>query len=175
MLSADPGDVASGELELHRAASRTVIAIPLVMSEFEEVREAAIALAVALGATAGFISAEPDHAAARRVVVGLDDPRGSERRQRERRARRCKAELLGSKLASIEWGTFLGPGHLVQVKLGRLQALGVFQRIVDLGPELAFLQLTDDPSDDLDADFELMLTRAREVMAPMLVDISDVP
>ena len=175
VLCGDPEDEASAELELHRAVSRTVIAIPLYPAEIPELIAAGVDLATALGATSGFVCAEPDHAAARRVAIGLPEPRGSERRQRERRARRSKAELLGSKLASIEWGIFLGPGHLVQVKLPRLQAMGVFQRIVDLRPALAFLQLTDDPSDDLDADFEVTLERAREVMAPMLVDISDVP
>jgi len=169
--------VASAELELGRGAARTFIAIPLGdrSDAFDDLIRATIDLAVALQATAGFVATEPDHAAARGVAVGLDCERGSERRRRERRARRRKAELLGSKLATIEWGTFLGPGHLVQVKLARLQALGVFERVVDLGPELAFLQLTNDPTDDLGDGFEDLLARAREVMAPMLVDISDVP
>ncbi|HEV7555262.1 MAG TPA: hypothetical protein VGO00_07410 [Kofleriaceae bacterium] len=165
---------ASAELELGRGAARTFIAIPLRAEALPDILRATIDLAMAVHATSGFVATEPDHATARGVAVGLDCPRGSERRRRERRARRRKAELLGSKLATIEWGTFLGPGHLVQVKLARLQALGVFERIVDLGPELAFLQLTSDPTDDLGDDFEVLLARAREVMAPMLVDISDV-
>jgi hypothetical protein len=46
--------------------------------------------------------------------------------------------------------------------------------VVLISPRLAYLQLTKDPADDLRDDFESKLQMAREALAPILMDLSDV-
>lgn len=81
-----------------------------------------------------------------------------------------------TRLASVEWGTFR-PGNLDSghVDLAALRTSGAFARVVEIVPgRLAFLQLTDDPIDDLQPEIETKLAVARQVLGPLLVDTSDI-
>lgn len=135
-------------------------------------------VAAALETGAGFVAMEPTFGLAHRIAVGSSRPKErdglSPLRQCGRRARDWKSELIGTKLATLEWGTFLGPGHLDQIDLRELRDSGAFARVVKVSPSLAYLQVTPNPADDLSGALEEALPRAREALAPLLMDISDV-
>ena len=154
------------------------IAMPLDLPQLEAVLRGVFDLAAAVQAAVGFVAAEPDYGLAQRLAVGTFKPkprRGlSDRRRRERRARDRKDDHIDTQLAGVEWGTFLGRGHLERVNIPALRDSGVFERVIEISPTLAFLQLTKDPDDDLTDGFELKLQAARDLLAPVLMDISDV-
>jgi len=136
-----------------------------------------VELAAILDAGAGFVSAEPDFSLAHRHATGgrpKERAGLSEHRQVGRRAREWKRELLSTQLATVEWGTFLGAGHLERIDLAKVRASGAFARVVEVSPQLAFLQVTEDPMDDLSGALEAKLPAAREAIAPLLMDIGDV-
>lgn len=137
-----------------------------------------VELAEALGAGAGFISAEPRYDFAHRHALGGSRPKEraglSELRQRGRRGRDWKEHLLATHIATVEWGTFLGAGHLARIDIANVRASGAFERVVEVSPRLAFLQVTANPMDDLSGELEAKLPAAREALAPLLMDISDV-
>ncbi len=135
-------------------------------------------LAAALQAGAGFVAAEPTYGLAHKLSIGASRPkerRGlSELRQRGRRARDWKSELLATQLATVEWGTFLGPGHVPRVDVAKLRDSGAFERVVEVAPSLVYLQVTADPRDDLTGELEAKLPKAREALGAVLMDIGDV-
>jgi hypothetical protein len=135
-------------------------------------------LAGVLDTSAGFVAIEPTVLRAYKLASGasLPDPREglSEERRRARRARDWNHQQVGTALPSIEWGTFLGAGHLAQVDIERLRASNAFERVVEISPSLAFLQMTSNPLDDLTGELERRLFGAREILQPLLMDISDV-
>lgn len=152
--------------------------IPLDFSAVDDVVTAVGELGALLGARTGFAAAEPNYEAAHRVVIGLALPKArdglSDERRRARRARDWKREQLVDHVASIEWLTLLGPDHLAKVDLPAVCASGVFHRVHEISPQLVMLQLTADPLDDLSGELEKRLPAARDVLASLLVDISDV-
>lgn len=135
-------------------------------------------LADALDAGAGFIATEPSYDLAQKVALGGFNPPLrpglSTRHAIERRGRDWYAKQLHSELAGPEWGTFLGAEHLARLDLNQIRASGVFERVVLVSPRLAYLQLTTDPTDNLQDDFEAKLQAAREALAPILMDLSNV-
>lgn len=135
-------------------------------------------LALALDVGAGFIAAEPDHLRAQDVALGGSRPKArpglSTEQARERRGRDWHKWQIHRQLAGIEWGTFLGREHIAQLDLAALRQSGAFFQVLELSPQLVFLQLTGDPADDLREDFEPRRQRAREALAPLLMDLSDV-
>ncbi len=177
--------IASAEIETSlraRTSSPTAlvayITLPVDGTETHAAILSICELAEALQTGAGFISVEPDYARAHRLAIGNSRPKErsglSELRQRGRRARDWKSEQVGSKLATVEWGTFLGTGHLVQVDLGKLQESAAFEKVIEISPTLAYVQVTANPLADLSGELEEQLPKAREALRPLLMDISDV-
>ena len=152
------------------------LAIPYVARDLEAVVAGVCDLAAALHAAAGFIALEPSYGLAHRAAVAASRPKErtglSEQRFRERRARLRYADRIGTELAGVEWGTFLGPGHLERVDLGELRRSGAFERVVEVSPRLAYLQVSDDPEDDLTEGFEAKLIAARLALAAITTDVS---
>ncbi len=155
------------------------IAVPLESAQFEGVLGAAFDVATAVSATAGFVTTEPTYGLAHRTAIGhsipMERPGLSDQRIRERRVRDFKNEQLDTRLAGVEWGTFVGAGARRALDLDAVRASGAFYRIVELSPSLAFLQLTAHPEDDLSPAIEVRLAQARAVLAPLLLDTSDLP
>ncbi|TMQ12954.1 MAG: hypothetical protein E6J91_19925 [Deltaproteobacteria bacterium] len=153
-------------------------AIPYVAESLEAVVTGVRDLASALGAAAGFISLEPSYGLAHRAAVAASRPKErtgiGEQRFRERRARLRYSDRIGTELAGVDWGTFLGPGHLERVDLGELRRSGAFARVVEVSPKLGYLQISNDPLDDLTDGFEARLALARRALAPLLMDVSSI-
>jgi len=156
--------------------SAAYLVIPVVPADRGPFVTGVCDLATALHAAAGFIAVEPSYALAHRAALGGSRPKErvglSEQRFRERRGRGRFDDRLAAELAGIEWGTFLGPGHLAKIDLGSLRRSGAFARVVEVAPGLAYLQVTEDPVDDSTEGFELRLIAARRVLAPLLMDVS---
>lgn len=154
------------------------IAMPFVADDLNEVVSAACDLAVCLQAGVGYITLEPLFSLAHQVARGDVRPRErpgvSPRRFRERQERSAYGDQLMTELCGLEWGTFLGPGHLAQIDVEAVRASGVFARVARLSPELAYLQVTEDAADDLTLAFEERLVAAREVLAPVLMPLAGV-
>ncbi|MGN6108801.1 MAG: hypothetical protein ACTHU0_27090, partial [Kofleriaceae bacterium] len=152
------GLVASAEIESSlrtRAPSTTsllgYVVLPVEGTDPTSTTKSICELAAALRAAAGFIAAEPDYGRAHRLAVGASRPKGRDGlaalRQRGRRARDWKSEQLATKIAAVEWGTFLGPGHLEQLDLEALRNSGAFDDVVVVSPQLVYLQVTMNPLD----------------------------
>lgn len=163
------------------AATRfmTYLAMPYQADQLAEVLAATLDLAAALRIASGFVTVEPTYSLAQRAAIGHSIPRPrtglSEQRIRERRVRDYKNELNDTKLAGVEWGTFLSAHHLEQLAVTTLRRSGAFDRIVEVTPSLVFLQLTSHPEDDLSPDVEPRLQRAREALSALLLDTGDLP
>jgi hypothetical protein len=155
------------------------LVLPYEAARLEEVLTAAFDLATTMRATAGFVAVEPTYGLAHRVAIGQSIPKDrvglSAQRIAERRVRDFKSEQLDSLLAGLEWGTFVGAGARKKLDLAELRRSGVFNRIVEVNPEIAFLQLTASPEDDLAVDAEDRFTRARSLLSSVLLDTSDLP
>jgi hypothetical protein len=155
---------------------RATAVLPYVATALEEVVTSACDLGAALDAAAGYIALEASYGLAHEVALGGFRPRErvglSQQRFRERRGRHHYDDRLVAELAGVEWGTFLGPGHLAKVDLAELRRSGAFARVVEVTPTLAYLQVTEDPLDDLTEGFEQKLIAARRVLAPLLMDVS---
>lgn len=95
-------------------------------------------------------------------------------RFRERRGRGHYDDRLVAELAGVEWGTFLGPGHLARLDLDQVRASGAFACIREVTPQLAYLQVSDDPADDLTEGLETKLQAARRALAPLLMDVTGI-
>lgn len=135
-------------------------------------------LADVLDTSAGFVAIEPTTLRAYKLASGASMPDArdglSEERRRGRRARDWKHQQIGTRLPSIEWGMFLGAGHLPRVDIELLRASGAFERVISITPSLAFLRVTANPLDDLSGELERRLSQAREALRPLLMDLSDV-
>jgi hypothetical protein len=131
-------------------------------------------LAEALDACAGFVACEPSPGLAHSLAVGSGMPTKrdglSDERRRARRAHDKWHEQVAAKIATVEWGTFLGPGHLAPVDLEKLRASNAFIRVEAISPSLAFLQLTANPLDDLSGTLEQHISLARGALGPLLID-----
>lgn len=153
-----------------------VIAMPLVVAELDLVVDSACDLAAAVHAAAGYIALEPRHGLAHQVAIPGSRPKErvglSEQRLRERRGRGRYEDRIVNELAGVEWGTFLGPGHLPKVKLDEVRRSDAFARVVEIAPTLAYFQVTENPMDDLTESFEDKLIVARRALAPLLMDVS---
>lgn len=154
------------------------LVVPLTDS-WRDVVQGVLDLARVIEVGAGMISPEPTYGLARRFALGGSAPKHrsglSEHRMRERRARDWKHADTSAKLAGVEWGTFLNAKHLEVVDVDALRASSAFARVEQLGAGLVYVQVTDDPLDDLRGGIEAKLEAARRTLAPMMVDISDVP
>jgi len=154
------------------------IAMPYASAELEAVVASVCDLARTVRAAAGFIALEPTYGFAQEVALGGSRPRErvgvSEQRFRERRGRGHYDDRLATELAGVEWGTFLGPGHLARLDVGQLQASGAFVRVKEVTPQLVYLQVSEDPTADLTDGFEAKLQAARHALAPVLMDVSQI-
>ncbi len=131
-------------------------------------------LAVALDAFGGYLYVEPSFIRARAAVY-CQAPRRHEvrdypRRARERKAHARYAEWHETRIAGPEWGLFLGPGHLARVTPDP----AVFPIIRDVGRGKLCL-LSENPEDALTEAFDARLEDARRALAPILMDLSEVP
>lgn len=141
-------------------------------------------LGAALRAVFGCISLEPTFREAGRLSNGLaphmplqqalSRPGMSERRFRERHGFTEFPEELGQRIPGPEWGVFLSGDHLAQLSPDVLQPGAVFARVERLADDLVYAQLTDDPADALRADYDSHLDRARDALAPILMDVSGI-
>jgi hypothetical protein len=175
------GEISNGTSETNQGATRFDgdLVFPLVPADLDETIAAVCELADALDAGAGFVTAELDHASAQLATLGGPPPRPrpgmSARRALERRSRDWRPWQRHCEIAGPEWGTFLGAEHLARLDLAQVRRSGAFARVLEISrSSLAFLQLTADPADDLRDDFEPRLQRAREVLAPILMDLREV-
>ncbi len=152
------------------------VAIPYVAGELAAVVVSVCDLAAALQAAAGFIALEPGYGLAHRAAVAASRPKErvglSEQRFRERRARLRYAGRIENELAGVEWGTLIGAAHLERIDLGELRRSGAFVRVVEVAPKLSYLQVRDNPLDDLTEGFETKLVATRLALAPLLTDVS---
>jgi len=173
------GEIKNGIRESHQGATRFYgyLAFP-VPDDLEGTITAICDLADALDTGAGFVAAEPAYPQAQNVALGGSKPElrpGLSTRQAiERRGRDWHQWQRHNELAGPEWGTFLGAEHLARLDIEKVQSSSAFERVVLISPRLAYLQITRDPADDLRDDFEAKLQTAREVLAPILMDLSDV-
>jgi uncharacterized membrane protein len=58
------------------------------------------------------------------------------------------------------------------VRAAALRASGAFARVVAVAPQLVYLQVSEDPTEDLTEGFEAKLVAARWALAPLLMDMS---
>jgi hypothetical protein len=155
------------------------LVLPYDAAKLEEVLTAMFDLATAIRATAGFVAVEPTHGLAHRTAIGQSIPKDrvglSAQRIAERRVRDFKSEQLDTRLAGLEWGTFVGARARQKLDLHELRRSGAFNRITEVSPEIAFLQLTASPEDDLSIDAEDRFARARSLLSSVLLDTSDLP
>ena len=79
-------------------------------------------------ATAGFVAVEPTYGLAHRIAIGQSIPKDrvglSAQRIAERRVRDFKSEQLDTRLAGLEWGTFVGAAVRQKLDLDECGALG---------------------------------------------------
>jgi hypothetical protein len=69
----------------------------------------------------------------------------------------------------------VGAGARQKLDLHELRRSGAFSRVTELSPEIAFLQLTASPEDDLAPDAEDRFMNARRLLSSVLIDTSDLP
>ncbi len=155
------------------------LALPYDAAKLEEVLTAVFDLATAIRATAGFVAVEATYGLAHRTAIGQSIPKDrvglSAQRIAERRVRDFKSEQLDTRLAGLEWGTFVGAEVRQMLDLDELRRSGAFNRVTEVSPEIAFLQLTADPEDDLSLHADDRFTRARSLLSSVLMDTSDLP
>lgn len=155
------------------------LVLPYDAAKLEEVLTAAFDLATTIRATAGFVAVEPTYGLAHRIAIGQSIPKDrvglSAQRIAERRVRDFKSEQLDTRLAGLEWGTFVGAAVRQKLDLDELRRSGAFNRVTEVTPELAFLQLTANPEDDLSLHADDRFTRARSLLSSVLLDTSDLP
>ena len=173
------GEIRNGTREINQGATRFYADLVFPVPEDLEATTAALCeLADALDTGAGFVAGEPDYAYAQKVALGGFNPKLrpglSTRRAIERRGRDWHQWQRHNELAGPEWGIFLGAEHLARLDIEKVRASRAFNRVVLVSPRLAYLQITTNPGDDLRDDFEVKLQAAREALAPILMDLSDV-
>lgn len=155
-----------------------ILTIPFVEAEVSDVVTAACDLASCLQAGAGYVALEPRFGWALEIALGRSRPRErpgvSLRRFQERRGRSAYDDRLVTELGGLEWGTFLGGGHLARIDMESVRASGAFARVVQLGPELVYLQVTENAADDLTNELEDRLVAARQILAPVLMPVAHI-
>lgn len=165
--------------EVYPAPLCSNVVVPLDPDTRSACMGAFLDLAIALRAIAGCVSTEMDYGLADKLARGrgiptvedaLQQPGLSIRRLRERRA--YDMRKLDRRIHGPEWGLFLSREHLRALPATEIEASGVFAEVHRLTDELVFLQLTSDPANALRADYDQLLDPAREVLAPLLMDIS---
>jgi hypothetical protein len=161
-----------------QAASPLTCSMAILLHQDQPLIKLLAQLADALGASAGFVAIEPTPSLAYKLAVGSSIPSRrdglSDDRRRARRAHDKWHEQISAKIATVEWGTFLGLEHLGQVDLDKLRASGAFARVEAVSPSLAFVQLTPNPLDDLSSELEQRVLKAREALGTLLIDSSGV-
>ena len=152
---------------------RSYGAIPYDPAHPLDIVEGFLSLATALEAFSGYICVESGWAAAEIAALGMrrkPPPSDFPRRAQEREAHARYFERRETQIAGPEWGLFLGPGHLARVTPDP----AVFPVIRDVGRGKLCL-LSDNPEDALTAAFDVRLDAARQALAPILMDVSEVP
>ncbi len=158
------------------------VVVPFVPSHHETLLKGICDLAVALRAAAGFVAADQSHSLA--LMTTLLGPPGArhvfgagielgEQRRLERVGRWLHAARVGTELAGVEWGTLLGPGHLRKIDLEALRSSGSFATVKHLAQGLAYVQVTNEPMDDITGQLEEKLPAARRALTPLLMDLSE--
>jgi hypothetical protein len=149
------------------------VVVPHVPTTCDDVVSAVCDLAATLRAAVSVIALETSVRMARAFARGGPQPMArvglNEHRLRERMFRHRYDARLDTKLAGVEWGTFLGPGHLAKIDIDDVRRSDAFARVVRLSADLVYLQVTDDPADDLTKGFERKLASARQALAPLLI------
>ena len=151
------------------------VVVPFVPAGHEALLRGICDLARALRAASGFVAVDTRHSSAFQIaLVGPPVARAGlgEQRQHERGLRWSGAARLGSEVAGVEWGTFLGSGHLRKVDLEAVRASGAFAKVLRLAQDLAYLQVTGNPMDDLNGQLEERLPAARRALAPLMMATS---
>ena len=171
--------------ELRRPAqSLSYVVVPLETATTGELLAAMCDLAIALRAVAGAVTTEStfDEAQSYAMAVGGAGSRQSladdatSQHLRERASYHYYLAELDERIASPEWGLFLGAGHLATLPIAALRNSGAFAVIRELRHgELAYLQLTGDPADALAPGFAETLAQARQSLREVLMDSSIVP
>lgn len=149
------------------------VAMPFVADDLEDVLDGVCALAKILDVAAGFITLEPSYGLAHRAAIGGSEPVArsglSERRTADRRAREWRDDELTSRVV-VEWGLFFGAGHLAQISEDDLRASGAFARVKSVvEKQLAFVTVTTNPLNELNAEFDDKLEPARQALSKILI------
>lgn len=166
--------------DAYPAAHSGAIVLEYDRSNLDAYLDAFSRIADGLAAVLGYISVEPSFSEAQSVTLGYEsnDTRGrkdmTRQRRRERKAQAFYIADSGRKLPAVHWGTYLSSGHLETVEHRDLKASSAFYRVDRLDSGLVFLQLTADPEESLRESFEKKLEAARETLAPLLIDVSDI-
>jgi len=150
------------------------IVVPFVADDLEDVIDGVCELAKVVDAAAGFITLEPSYGLAHRAAIGGSEPVAriglSDRRIGDRRAREWRDDELSSRVV-VEWGLLFGVGHLAQVSADELRNSGAFARVVSVvEKQLAFVTVTQNPLDELSAEFDEKLGPAREALSKILIE-----
>jgi len=154
--------------------------IPYQPEQLEDFLGAVKRIFTELDGVLGYISLEPSSREALSVCLGTDTrvTRArddiSDQRRRERKAQSRSLRQYPTRLPAVHWGMFLSAGHLETVGVATLKASPGFHRVDSLKETLVFIQLTNDPMDALSSRYDQLLDAAREVLAPLLIDVSGI-
>lgn len=159
------------------------VIVPLDISNLTQIVDSICEMAMLLRAVSGVVTVEESFGRAHGFALSIvsdrsrDVERGSvtEERLKERAAHYLYNEQLPMKIAAPEWGLFLSAGHLKVLPPTLLEQDKTFSVVRVLSSELVYLQITDDPHDVLAPNFDRKLSKAREVLRPILMDVSDLP
>ncbi len=136
--------------------------------------DAFIDLAAALHAVAGYITIERDYSDAHKVAL-CSQPRAAQARDFHRRAQERKGHYwydkrVNAEISGPDWGIVLGPDHLRRLAPDP----AVFPIIREAGASKVVF-LSPDPADALTEAFDERLDAARRALAPILMDLANVP
>jgi len=158
------------------------VVVPLEMQVFPALKEALCELAIALRTVTGAATAAASFDEGHNFVLfgkvnlvrALTTGSLDERRLMERAAGAFYSEQVNERIGGPEWGLFLSDGHLQ--KLDRHALRATFADVRELSEfGLVYLQLTADPVDALRPNFLSTVGRARQTLAPVLMDLSGLP
>ena len=96
-------------------------------------------------------------------------------RLRYRRMPHHREEFITDSIGGPEWGTILGPGHVARLSLDELRRSGAFYEVRELGHGGAFVRLSEDPMDTRSLAIVDMVTRGREALASICMNVDDIP
>ena len=150
------------------------IVVPYESAQREALVDAFVDLVAALRAVAGYVTIERDFAHARDAALSAaprkDEVRDFPRRAQERKGHYWYDKRVNTELSGPNWGVVLGPDHLKRVGPDP----SVFPIIRGAGASKVAL-LSPDPEDALHDAFDARLEAARKALAPLLMDVSNVP